>query len=101
MRDRIKIIGRTGGGFIVDFPDDTLYYLVGIYRHESDRRLEVGDEIALGEIFTRLRAINHNRKRIDDAVGALRRVIDSVTLVDPIVFPDILDGVITDAENEN
>lgn len=87
----MKIIGKTGNGYIIDASNDELANLLGYYSHYSfgggNERMtpKIGDEVNVAQMFKHLYELGSAQKEIAATAAKLRTAADLIsTLPNPI-----------------
>jgi RNA polymerase-interacting CarD/CdnL/TRCF family regulator len=83
----MKVIGKNDEGFIVEMSEDEAYNLTGYYSRYSDdkKKIQVGDEITIHEMYQQLYKLEWNRKDIKEAQNKLRKAADNLETVVPVI----------------
>lgn len=83
----MKIIGKAEEGFILQATKTEAYNLVGYYSEYGtpEKRLEVGQEIQVNEMFKHLYYLNSHNKRIKEVIDKLNETANQLKEVDPIL----------------
>lgn len=87
------IIGKTGGGYILEASQEELAHLAGYYFKGDHTRpayegspLRVGDKIEIHKMYDQLHEQAQLQDKIAEAKGLLRAAARSLDLVDPVVL---------------
>jgi hypothetical protein len=90
---KLKVIGKTGDGYILDASTNEIANLIGYYSdydmRDNNKKLAVGDNIQISAMYKQLHNLKNNEPKLKDTVKMLRGLADSLEPVCPVIEAQI------------